>query len=137
MRFSLAVVALAPILSVYADNILIQVGANNQLIFSPSNVTAKVGDTIAFQFQSKNHSLTQSTFAAPCTKNGPVDSSFQFVPAGSTQLPQFSFNVTDTTPLWFFCAQTNPVSHCGQGMVFSVNADPNSAKSHAAFQALA
>ncbi|KAJ7932861.1 Cupredoxin, partial [Mycena leptocephala] len=142
MRFSLALSALAPILSVYADNILVMVGANNQLAFSPPNVTANVGDVISFQFQSKNHSVTQSTFGSPCTtqttpKQG-IDSGFQFVGApGAAMLPQFSFNVTDLNPLWFYCAQTNPASHCSAGMVFSVNADPSSPKSFAAFQALA
>jgi len=48
-------------------------------------------------------------------------------------LPQWSFNVdNDTTPLWFFCAQ---MGHCQMGMVFSVNADPDSAKSFAVYQA--
>ncbi|KAJ6563935.1 Cupredoxin [Mycena capillaripes] len=136
MRLSLALAAVIPILSVYADNILIMVGADNQPTFTPANVTAKVGDTIAFQFMSKNHSVTQSTFSAPCTKQG-LDSAFQFILPSATVVPEFSFNLTDSAPLWFFCAQTNPVSHCNMGMVFSVNADPTSAKSHAAFQALA
>ncbi|KAJ7123539.1 Cupredoxin [Mycena epipterygia] len=141
MRFSLALVALVPVLSAYADNILIQVGANNLLAFSPPNITAKVGDVIAFQFQSKNHSVTQSTFATPCsiqtTPQPGLNSQFQPVTPGATMQPQFSFNVTDTTPLWFFCAQTIPANHCNAGMVFSVNADPSSAKSFAVFQAAA
>ncbi|KAF7345793.1 hypothetical protein MVEN_01600000 [Mycena venus] len=137
MRFSFALATLAAVCSVQADNILIQVGANNALTFSPSNITAKVGDTIAFQFQSKNHSITQSSFASPCVKSGVVDSGFQFVTPGQAQLPQYSFNVTDLNPLWFFCAQTNPANHCNAGMVFSVNANETSPKTFAAFQALA
>ncbi|KAJ7444850.1 hypothetical protein FB451DRAFT_1149013 [Mycena latifolia] len=142
MRFSLAVAALAPVLSVYADNILVQVGAGGQLAFSPTNITAKVGDVIAFQFQGKNHSVTQSTFANPCaiqtTPAQGIDSGFQLVAANATQLPQWSFTVNnDTAPLWFFCAQTIPANHCQAGMVFSVNANPDSPKSFAAYQALA
>ncbi|KAF7344733.1 hypothetical protein MVEN_01634000 [Mycena venus] len=137
MRFSLALAGLAAVCSVHADNILIQVGANDTLTFSPSNITAKVGDTIAFQFQSKNHSVTQSSFTSPCVKSGVVDSGFQLATPGSGQLPEYSFNVTDLNPLWFFCAQTNPANHCNAGMVFSVNADETSPKTFAAFQALA
>jgi len=139
MRFSVAVAALAPVLSASAADILVLVGAGGQLAFSPSNVTANVGDTIAFQFQGKNHSVTQSTFANPCqiqtTPAQGIDSGFQFVANTSSTLPQWSFTVDNATaPLWFFCAQTNPTSHCQKGMVFSVNANPNSAKSFAVFQ---
>ncbi|KAJ7272049.1 Cupredoxin [Mycena haematopus] len=140
MRFSLAVAAaLLPVLSVSAADILVLVGANGQLAFSPSNVTAEVGDTIAFQFQAKNHSVTQSTFPNPCaiqtTPAQGIDSGFQFVSNTSTTLPQWSFTVDNaSTPLWFFCAQTIPVNHCQMGMVFSVNANPNSAKSFAVYQ---
>ncbi|KAJ7863030.1 hypothetical protein B0H14DRAFT_3862924 [Mycena olivaceomarginata] len=37
-------------------------------------------------------------------------------------------------PLWFFCAQTEAISHCEQGMVFSINAKENSTEKFAAFQ---
>jgi len=142
MRFSLAVAALAPVLSVYGANILVQVGAGGQLAFSPTNITANVGDVVAFQFQGKNHSVTQSTFADPCalmtTPAVGINSGFQPVAANATELPEWSFTVNNaSTPLWFFCAQTNPISHCGQGMVFSVNANPTSAKSFAVYQAAA
>lgn len=43
------------------------VGGPNKLIFSPANITAQVGDTITFQFMQKNHTVTQSSFANPCT----------------------------------------------------------------------
>ncbi|KAJ6597171.1 hypothetical protein DFH09DRAFT_113222 [Mycena vulgaris] len=142
MRFSLAVAALAPVLSVYAENILVQVGAGGQLRFSPQNVTANVGDTIAFQFQGKNHSVTQSSFADPCaiqtTPAQGIDSGFQLVAANATELPEWSFTVDNgTAPLWFFCAQTTPANHCNMGMVFSVNAKEGTDKSFAAYQAKA
>ncbi|KAJ7687597.1 Cupredoxin [Mycena rosella] len=142
MRFALAIAALAPVLSVYADNFTVQVGAGGKLVFNPTNITAKAGDTVVFQFQGKNHSVTQSTFASPCSiQTAPaqgIDSSFQFVSPNATQLPEWSITIdNDTTPLWFFCAQTNPSSHCAQGMVFSINANPNSAKSFAVYQAAA
>jgi len=34
--------------------------------YTPSNITAQVGDTVTFQFMQKNHTATQSTFADPC-----------------------------------------------------------------------
>ncbi|KAJ7905791.1 hypothetical protein B0H14DRAFT_2301620, partial [Mycena olivaceomarginata] len=116
-------------------------GPRLQLAFSPTNVTAAVGDTIQFQFQSKNHSVTQSTFANPCQiQTSPslgIDSGFQFVAAGSTELPQWSFTLQDIVPLWFFCAQTIPANHCQHGMVFSLNANEEGSESTAAFQARA
>jgi len=140
MRFSVAAATAATLLSaasVHASDHLIKVGANNGLIFDPANITAVAGDTVSFQFQGKNHSVTQSTFPAPCTRmSGGIDSGFMFVANGSTSLPQWTLNITDaTTPLWFFCAQTNPVSHCGSGMVFAVNAPPT--KTFAQFQSAA
>jgi hypothetical protein len=141
MRFSLVAAASLPLLASAAD-ILVQVGAAGKLAFSPPNVTANEGDTISFQFQGKNHSVTQSTFANPCaiqtTPAQGIDSGFQLVAPDATQLPQWSFTVSNASaPLWFFCAQTNPANHCKAGMVFSVNAKPDGEKSFAAYQALA
>ncbi|KAF8197473.1 hypothetical protein BJ912DRAFT_76473 [Pholiota molesta] len=137
MRFSVAAAAAATLLSaasVQAVDHLVKVGANGGLVFDPTNITAVNGDTVSFQFQGKNHSVTQSTFPAPCTKMaGGVDSGFMAVANGSLTLPQWTLNITNaTTPLWFFCAQTTPVSHCANGMVFAVNAPP--AKTFAQFQ---
>jgi plastocyanin len=36
------------------------------LTFQPSNISAQPGDTITFEFHQKNHTVTQSSFAAPC-----------------------------------------------------------------------
>jgi len=143
MRYSLAAAALASVvLSVAAEDHLILVGAGGNLVFSPSNISAAVGDTISFQFQGKNHSVTQSTFANPCeiqtTPAQGIDSDFQFVDPTATQLPQWSFTVNNaSSPLWFFCKQTVPASHCQKGMVFSVNAVESGPKNFAAYQALA
>lgn len=52
----------------------VTVGANGQLVFSPSNITAQQGDTVTFEFHQKNHSATMSTFAAPCVNAGGFDS---------------------------------------------------------------
>jgi len=138
MRFSTVVAALVSIVAVSAQqNFTVIVGGNGTLTYSPTSVNASVGDTIAFQFASKNHTVTQSTFAAPCenmtTPTAGIDSGFMPVAAGTTSFPQWSFTMTNASaPLWFYCRQTG---HCEQGMVFAVN--PTAAKSFAAFQAAA
>jgi len=139
MHFSAILAALLPVGLVMGKVIDVKVGENDTLTYNPSNVTAEVGDTIAFEFVAKNHTITQSTFATPCSNftfaNGStgVDSGFQFVAANTTSFPVFSFTVMNTsTPLWFYCRQTG---HCEKGMVFAVN--PTAEKSFAAFQAAA
>lgn len=44
------------------------VGGTGKLFYSPSNITAQVGDVIQFQFQQKNHTITQVRKICPCTK---------------------------------------------------------------------
>jgi len=51
-------------------------------------------------------------------------------------MPQlFNITVNDTAPIWVYCKQTNPSSHCGAGMVFSVNAVEGGSNSFEAFKA--
>jgi plastocyanin len=135
MRFSTVFVAALSVGVACAETINVMVGMNESLSYTPSEVTAQVGDVIAFTFVSKNHTVTQSSFADPCTNLSAtgLDSGFQPVPTGATTFMQYSFNVTNTSaPMWFYCRQTG---HCAQGMVFAVN--PTAAKSFAAFQAAA
>lgn len=121
MMFSFAAFALVSALAVSAADINVRVG-DGGLVFNPTSVTGQVGDTIHFQFISKNHSVTQSTFGTPCVQapNG-IDSGFLAADPASTLAPSWSFTLDATTPLWFFCAQTNPLNHCQSGMVFAVN----------------
>lgn len=121
------------------SEITIIVGGDGALTFNPMYVEAKPRDTLVFQFQSKNHSVVQSSFAAPCSPfvsgagvSG-VNSGFMPV-ANSSSFPEFRVKVNDTTPLWFYCAQTG---HCGQGMVFAVNSDESGDRNSSAFQTLA
>lgn len=37
-------------------------------------------------------------------------------------LPTFDVQVKDTKPIWVYCKQPGPPTHCGQGMVFAANA---------------
>ncbi|KAE9390920.1 hypothetical protein BT96DRAFT_324306 [Gymnopus androsaceus JB14] len=107
--------------------VVISVNAQNQW-----NVTN--GDIVSFQFVSKNHSVVQSTFAAPCTGAG-ISSGFMNItdPTGPT-FPTWILAVIDASePVWFFCSQVILTStHCQAGMVFAIN--PTEAKSFTAFQ---
>jgi len=118
------------------------VGGPGVLAYSPSNITAQVGDTITFEFHQKNHTVTASSFDAPCralaltSTTGQVgfDSGFIPVADGTSNFPTYTIRVNDTLPIWTYCRQG---SHCGSGMVFSVNAVESGPKNFAAFQALA
>jgi len=143
MHFSTLLVASAALIPSLVlaqnQNHVVLVGYNQSLSYSPSNITAVKGDTVSFEFVTKNHTVTQSTFAAPCTQlvnatTGAVgiNSGYMPVNASATMVPSWTFQVLDDTPLWFFCLQG---SHCQQGMVFSINATPN--KTFDAFQAAA
>ncbi|KAI0702313.1 Cupredoxin [Cytidiella melzeri] len=121
---------------------LIVVGGPGKLFFSPSNISAAVGDIITFEFHPNNHTATQSTFANPCVSltetstSGQVgfDSGFMPVSTTASDFPTFQVTVNDTSPIWAFCRQAN---HCGQGMVFAVNAVESGPNNFAAYQARA
>lgn len=123
---------------------VIAVGGNSALTFEPTTVAAQPGDVISFQFMSKNHSATQSSFASPCTKIASTtttpgfDSGFMFVGNSTTPLI-WNVTVNDTTPIWVYCRQKTPADHCGAGMVFAVNSNETagSTKTFSAFQAAA
>ncbi|KIJ25266.1 hypothetical protein M422DRAFT_273768 [Sphaerobolus stellatus SS14] len=51
--------------------------------------------------------------------------------------PTITLKITQTTPLWFYCPQTNPANHCHLGMVGSINALTTGNKTFADFQAAA
>ncbi|CDO68861.1 hypothetical protein BN946_scf185000.g4 [Trametes cinnabarina] len=131
--------------SVASQDHVIMVGQDGALTFTPSNITAQVGDTLTFRFAAKNHTATQSTFASPCSPlsqtstSGQVgfDSGFMPVVANSSDFPNFTVKINDTAPIWVFCKQTNPASHCAAGMVFSANAIESGPNNFAAFKAKA
>ncbi|KAK7028124.1 hypothetical protein VNI00_014939 [Paramarasmius palmivorus] len=135
MRFFAVFAALVSVVA--AETFTVIVGGNASLTYSPESVTAKEGDIIQFQFVSKNHTVTQSTFAKPCeimtTPTEGINSGFLPVPQNATEFPVWSFTLNNASaPLWFYCAQQ---PHCSRGMVFSVN--PTADKTHAAFKATA
>ncbi|KAJ7235635.1 hypothetical protein B0H12DRAFT_1141390 [Mycena haematopus] len=131
-------------------NHLIKVGLNSTggsaLMFTPSNISAAIGDTVTFEFHAKNHTVTQSSFLEPCkalaetSTTGQVGFKSGFVPVNTSQtsdFPTFQITVNDTTPIWGYCGQQGPPVHCTSGMVFSVNAVESGPNNFAAFQHLA
>lgn len=136
MRFSTIVAALLPVAGALAATQSVTVGDGGKLEFNPPSITAAVGDIIEFEFKSKNHTVSQSTFAQPCQfKSGGVDSGFRAVPADATSFAKWRFEVQTTEALWFFCAQLGPADHCQKGMVFAIN--PTADKTFEAFKAAA
>ncbi|TKA75712.1 hypothetical protein B0A49_03910 [Cryomyces minteri] len=116
------------------------VGANNGLVFQPSNIQAAPGSMIEFQFTSRNHSVVQADFASPCVPIEQVSSEYAgfysgFMPvaAGSNTMPKFTIMVPDTEPIYYYCSQGE---HCQAGMVGAINA-PTTGNTTAAFAAAA
>ncbi|KAF8870462.1 hypothetical protein BD779DRAFT_744091 [Infundibulicybe gibba] len=107
--------ALASVSLVSAKVLNVLVGINGVNNFMPTAVLADAGDTIMFQFAAKNHSVTQSSFDHPCQPlAGGVSSPFFNVQTTDTMAPEWGFTVDDTSPKWFYCAQTIPASHCSR-----------------------
>ncbi|KAJ7106349.1 hypothetical protein C8R44DRAFT_327787 [Mycena epipterygia] len=110
--------------------------------FNPTTINVANGTDVIFRFSGipGNHSVTQSSFAEPCTPLlGGVDSGFIPATTNENLLSEWSFTLfNDQKPLWFFCRQLVPVSHCNAGMVFAVNPPkPGSANDFDAFLAAA
>ncbi|KAF8803244.1 hypothetical protein BYT27DRAFT_7195838 [Phlegmacium glaucopus] len=121
-------------LALAQNTINVQVGPNGQIAYVPPSITANPGDIVNFAFNSKAHTLTQSSFGTPCIPiPGGVDTGFVNVTVGAPPIPRQFTVPPGNGPLWFFCRQ---IGHCGQGMVFAINA-PTSGNTFAAFQAAA
>lgn len=132
MFFSTKLAAFAAVLSLVAipvarsADIAVTVGGKVgdtdtiEVAYTPEFVTANVGDTIVFTFKQLNHTVTQSSFADPCSPlAGGFDSGFVPVAANATEfLTTATFTVNDTAPVWVYCRQTG---HCQKGMVFAIN----------------
>ncbi|KAF7353650.1 Programmed cell death protein 5 [Mycena venus] len=122
--------AVIPVRSAVID---VTVGGTGVIAYTPNQVQANVGDVIQFTFKQKNHTITRSTLATPCSPlvgEGAFDSGFVFVADNETDFPLAQLTVQDTNPIWIYCRQTG---HCGMGMVFAVNPGDK----FAAFQAAA
>ncbi|KAG7085664.1 hypothetical protein E1B28_003209 [Marasmius oreades] len=105
-------------------------------MFDPANTQANVGDVVQFMFTGipANHSITQSSFASPCTReDGGFDSGWVAAPTDHNgSLPPATWNLTVTNashPIWFYCKQTVPQFHCSSGMVGAINGPTSGANS--------
>ncbi|RAL65434.1 hypothetical protein DID88_001001 [Monilinia fructigena] len=112
----------------------VTIGGTAGLVYTPESVSAAIGDMVVFNFESNNHTLTQSAFATPCEKLASgMDTGF--VPNVNntiTPAPAMAMQVLTDAPQWFYCRQT---AHCGKGMVFSIN--PTVDKTQAMFKTMA
>ncbi|MCJ1478173.1 hypothetical protein MMC13_006849 [Lambiella insularis] len=114
---ALALVQLASAQTVHP----VTVGQGGQLLFSPNVVSAAVGDKIVFSFFSKNHTVAQSSFAAPCVpiNSAAIFAGFQPQSSSTTAGPDtFTVTVNDTSPIWLYCPQGQ---HCQAGMSMVIN----------------
>lgn len=122
MRFTSAVAVSTFAGLVAATNHTVKVGIDG-LKFSPSNITADPMDFVTFVFTVKNHTITQSSFADPCTPlSGGFDSGYV---ASNDTTTSYTIQVTTAKPVWAFCSQASVATgnHCHKGMVFSINPD--------------
>lgn len=107
------------------------------LKFDPANVVAEVGDVVQFTFLPKNHSVTQSSFGAPCQPlaNGAgFFSGFKFATQDGRLAPDvFQLVVKDAAPIWYYCAQPNG-QHCTNGMSGVINQNFDGPNTLAAYQ---
>lgn len=133
LSFAIATL-LSAVCAVNAANTVVTVGMNSALAFTSDSITAAVGDTISFQFQAGNHSVTQTTFANPCTRMAGGFASGFHQAANATQ---FTITINDTNPIWYYCGQTQPLVHCHLGMVGAINALTTGNATFAAFQTAA
>ncbi|KAJ7629087.1 hypothetical protein FB45DRAFT_678305, partial [Roridomyces roridus] len=89
--------------------------------FIPNTLNAANGSVITFEWTGSpgNHSVTQSSFNAPCTPlQGGFDSGWILIEGSTTLSPPPSWDLMitdDTTPIWFYCKQLLPSPHCNSG----------------------
>jgi len=120
----------------------VTVALNGTQTFSPNNLVAQPGEMVQFQFQSGNHTVTQSTFDQPCQPismhSNVTGFHSGFVPAAASaaqgMFPTYTIMINDTKPIWLYCAQGK---HCENGMVMVINQAATGAKTLDAFKALA
>ncbi|KAF8212475.1 hypothetical protein K438DRAFT_2010693 [Mycena galopus ATCC 62051] len=120
-----------------ATDINVNVSPNGQFMFDPAEIVAPVNATVTFWFPASPtaHSVTQSSFDAPCTFLAATSNNSAGFDSGLTTAKQFTITITNASePIWFHCKQ---FTHCGMGMVGSINAPTNGTNTFAAFQAAA
>ncbi|PPQ89132.1 hypothetical protein CVT25_006504 [Psilocybe cyanescens] len=116
-----------------SNQINIDVAFNGNFVFNPANVSANPGTLLNSLDRTLAHSVTQSSFANPCTYLTASGSDPAGFDSGLVLASQFTINVTDNQPIYFHCKQ---VTHCGLGMVGTINA-PSTGNTFDAFMSAA
>lgn len=106
-----------------ANQLIPVVVGGAQVLFMPNMMLAAVGDVIQFQFAEGNHTVTQSSETEACkplqkTVSTAVHSGHIPFKAGQTTVGTFNVPITDTKPMFLYCA-TGP--HCQLGQVMIIN----------------
>jgi plastocyanin len=98
----------------------VNVGGNQQFIFTPTTVRAIPGDVVQFTFLDLNHTVTSGDpFGEGCTPSYVFNSGFIPVSNSTNSKPTFSVVITNTLPIPVYCAQAQ---HCQNGMTMVINA---------------
>jgi len=110
-------------------------GSLGTAAYSPSTVTAAVGDMVQYQFMGGTHGAVQSTFDKPCepaeNNNKSIAgfySGMMTASGSTTNFATFTIMVNSSAPIWVYC----PVAtHCqdGMSMVINQNTAANSSRS--------
>ncbi|KAH8660584.1 Cupredoxin [Xylariales sp. PMI_506] len=114
MRFSLYLAQLAAVANAATVTIYV---AESGLTFTPSSVTANVGDELEFRFYTGGHGVASSTLDTPCAP-GTAGFYSGFITGDSSADTAFVTTVNSTDPIFFYCPKG---SHCKSGMVGVVN----------------
>ncbi|GAB1316403.1 hypothetical protein MFIFM68171_06613 [Madurella fahalii] len=119
------------------------VAGRGGLRFDPENIVAPVGSIVEFHFNPLNHSVVESSFAAPCQPKDAAAFFSGFFPVprnpdgGASQSDEvFQVEVKTPAPIWFYCPQ-NTGRHCQSGMVGVINQDFDGDKTLAKHKELA
>jgi plastocyanin len=93
---------------------------NGNFAYSPSSITAAVGETIEFHFFPPLHSVAQGDFATPCTPsaNGTGFFSGDITTSSGENTNVFTIKINDTNPIFFYCVIP---THCQAGMSGVIN----------------
>ena len=101
-------------------------GNGTNLVFDPPVLPyVPPNNTVRFEFHKLNHTLTESSFSAPCTKLSAdsFDTGFtNFNPNDEAPFKTVDVAVSDLSPRFFYCRQVVKKPHCEAGMVFALNA---------------
>ncbi|KAK3683344.1 hypothetical protein B0T22DRAFT_500903 [Podospora appendiculata] len=128
MQFStLALATLASMAS--AQSVVthvVTVGWNASLTYKPDNLKVNPGEMVQFQFVAGAHTVTQSTFDAPCQPISQHSNITGFhsgaqnvsASAASGMIPTYTIMVNNTNPIWVYCATGK---HCENGMAMAIN----------------